>query len=85
MGDIIGTGTYGQVRLGRLIRDRTQKFAVKQLPRSQCKIDVLDNELTILRQLDHPNLVRLHEIYRDDKFFYFITEFLSGGELFSYV
>ena len=58
---------------------------MKSLPRSTCKLDVLDNELSILRKLDHPNLVRLHEIYRDEKYFHFVTEFLSGGELYSHI
>ena len=48
-------------------------------------MDVLENELNILKALDHPNIVRLHELYRDDKYFYFITELCQGGELFNYV
>ena len=46
---------------------------------------MLENEFIILKKLDHPNLVRLHELYRDDRYFYFVTEFLSGGELFNHV
>jgi serine/threonine protein kinase len=35
--------------------------------------------------IDHPNLLRLHELYRDEKHFHFVTEFLPGGELFSLI
>jgi serine/threonine protein kinase len=83
--EVLGSGTYGKVRSARLIRDPTQKYAIKSLSRQGCKLDVLENEFLILKKLDHPNLVRLHELYRDDRYFYFVTEYLSGGELFNHV
>ena len=42
----------------------------------------LQNEIEILKQLDHPNIVRLYEFYQDDLHIYLITEFIEGGELF---
>ena len=42
-------------------------------------------ELIILRDLDHPNIVKLFEIYEDTKNYYIITEFCEGGELFSWI
>lgn len=39
-------------------------------------------ELNILKEIDHPNIVKLYELYQDEKFYYLITEYLSGGELF---
>lgn len=38
--------------------------------------------MEILKNLDHPNIVKLYELYQDEKFYYLITEFLPGGELF---
>ena len=35
-----------------------------------------------MKQLDHPNIVRLYEFYQDDLHIYLITEFIEGGELF---
>lgn len=42
----------------------------------------LKNEAEILRKLDHPNIIKLYEIFEDKKYYYIITEFLTGGELF---
>ena len=43
----------------------------------------LINEIGILRQLDHPNIVKIYEFYQDVQSFYIITELIPGGELFS--
>lgn len=39
-------------------------------------------EITILQQLDHPNVLKLYEYFEDDKYVYLITELCKGGELF---
>ena len=31
---------------------------------------------------DHPNIIKIIETYEDKKYFYIVTEFLEGGELF---
>ncbi len=45
-------------------------------------IQSLVNEIDILKQLDHPNIVRIYEFYQDKLNFYLITEYIDGGELF---
>ena len=40
------------------------------------------NELAILKAMDHPNIVKLYEVYSDQEYFYLVCEFCSGGELF---
>lgn len=39
------------------------------------------NEIAIMRQLKHPNLLRLFEIYESPEYLYLVLESLEGGEL----
>ena len=32
--------------------------------------------------MDHPNILKLYEVYQDDARFYVVTELCEGGELF---
>ncbi len=41
----------------------------------------LQNEIDILKQVDHPNIVKMHDIFEDDKYIYIVMELLSGGEV----
>jgi len=39
------------------------------------------NEVNILADMDHPNIVHLYEFYDDEYCFAIITELSAGGEL----
>lgn len=32
--------------------------------------------------MDHPNILKLYEVFQDDARFYVVTELCTGGELF---
>ena len=36
----------------------------------------LQNEIDILKQVDHPNIVKLYDIYEDDKYFFLVMELM---------
>lgn len=40
------------------------------------------DEINILSKLDHPNILKLYEVYDDEKRYYIVTELCKGGELF---
>ena len=60
-----------------------QYFAVKSIKRASItgEEDELKKELGILLAVDHPNIVKLYEIYLDHKYIHLVTEYLEGGEL----
>jgi calcium-dependent protein kinase len=43
---------------------------------------MLFNEVNILKQLDHPNLVKMFEFFDDDKRYYCVQEICRGSELY---
>lgn len=61
-------------------------FALKsiQLERvSPTFVEELKNEIEILKTMDHPNIVRLHEVYYHKKQIYMILELCDGGDLYT--
>lgn len=35
--------------------------------------------------MDHPNIIKIYEVYEDDKHIHLVTELCTGGELFDYI
>jgi len=42
----------------------------------------LEQEVSIMNQVDHPNIVKLYKVYDEKKKFYMVLELMTGGELF---
>ena len=69
---------------------RTGKYrAIKKIKKSAVQkagggLDK-DKEYEILLKLNHLNIVKLLEYYQDDDYFYLVTEFCDGGELFDQI
>ena len=43
----------------------------------------LMNEIDILKQVDHPNIVKLIDVYEDETTFSLVLELMQGGEVIS--
>jgi len=43
---------------------------------------MLFNEINNLKDLDHPNILKMYEFFEDEKRYYIITDICKGGELF---
>lgn len=86
---VLGSGYSGDVHLARA-KDGggTQTFAVKHLPIkgvSQARWGQLESEVKIFLCMDHPNVTRLVDVYRDDDDLHLVMEHMKGGELFDRV
>lgn len=82
---LLGKGSFGEVLLC-INRATGQQYAVKVIVKSSVKRkgdhESLLREVEVLKGLDHPNIMKIFEFFEDDKYYYFVTELYSGGELF---
>mmetsp|Transcript_800 Transcript_800/g.734 ORF Transcript_800/g.734 Transcript_800/m.734 type:complete len:332 (+) Transcript_800:23-1018(+) len=84
VGRTLGEGAYGKV-YSVTHRNTGMVRAMKSIKKSAVSRDAEDTlfyEVSILRELDHPNIAKLYELYQDASNYYLISEFCSGGELF---
>ncbi|KAL8701097.1 MAG: hypothetical protein Q9224_000655 [Gallowayella concinna] len=89
LGKTLGEGEFGKVKLGWR-RDGSVQVAVKLIRRealggNPSRLPKIYREINILRELSHPNIVRLHEMTETDKYIGIVLEYASGGELFDYI
>ena len=45
-------------------------------------ISTIKKEINILKNLDHPNIIKVYEFFKTEKYIYIINELCTGGELF---
>ncbi|KKY20479.1 putative meiosis-specific serine threonine-protein kinase mek1 [Diplodia seriata] len=45
----------------------------------------LAREFEVLKDLDHPNIIKLEKVYHSDAGFYIFQELIPGGDLFSFI
>lgn len=85
---VLGTGSTGDVRVVRRKKEDGsvgKKFALKSVAKKAIDPTRLSNfkeEVDIMKEIDHPNIVKLHETYEDDDTLYMILDLCDGGELY---
>lgn len=82
---ILGRGSFGRV-VECEDRITKQRYAVKIIARrsvrSEISLETFIKEVEVLKELDHPNIMKTHEYFKDDEYFYLVGDLYSGGELF---
>ena len=72
----IGSGAYARA-LKLQNKSTEQFFACKELKKEKLTdIESFNQEIDLLGQLDHPNIIKLYEIYENEKFPYNVTEYV---------
>nr|XP_021532706.1 serine/threonine-protein kinase BRSK2 [Aotus nancymaae] len=80
-------GRVGLVKLG-VHCVTCQKVAIKIVNREKLSESVLmkvEREIAILKLIEHPHVLKLHDVYENKKYLYLVLEHVSGGELFDYL
>ena len=78
----MGEGAYGEV--SRAVNKKTGlSRAVKIIPKSKLKnLPRFRTEIELMKTVEHPNIVKLFEVFEDVKSVYLLMELCTGGEMF---
>ena len=77
-------GSYAQVKLA-IHKKTLKKYAIKIYLKDSIddedKKNSIKNEIYILNQLNHENIMKLYDIINTPKYFYLILEYINGISL----
>ncbi|VDK85701.1 unnamed protein product [Litomosoides sigmodontis] len=83
----IGKGNFAKVKLAKHIPTGIE-VAIKIIDKTALNpgsLHKLFREVKIMKQLDHPNIVKLYQVMETEKTLYLVMEYASGGEVFDYL
>ncbi|XP_062858157.1 death-associated protein kinase 2 [Trichomycterus rosablanca] len=91
MGKDLGSGQFAIVKQCRE-KSTGVEYAAKFIKKRQSRVsrrgvrrEEIEREVTILQQLQHPNIISLHDVYETRTDVVLILELVSGGELFDFL
>ncbi len=81
---LLGQGMNGAVYeiSHKITGDRFAGKSVSKISMNNRALRDLRNEISLLKGLDHPHIVKLYEVFEDAKSIWLVLELCSGGELF---
>ncbi|KAH9923941.1 Pkinase-domain-containing protein [Epithele typhae] len=101
IGECVGKGASGRVKIARHRRTGQlaavkilplQPFLSSRsaaTSTAQAKVDKqrlgIDREIIMMKLMNHPNIMRIYDVYEGDKELYLILEYVEGGELFDFL
>jgi len=91
LGKELGSGTYATVYYSEYnVNDQyVCKLACKVIDTSRASKDFVTKffprEISIIRQLDHPNLVKVHSILQEKELYMIFMTFCENGDLLEYL
>ncbi|XP_061556835.1 death-associated protein kinase 2a isoform X2 [Phycodurus eques] len=91
IGEELGSGQFAIVKQCRE-KNTGQEFAAKFIKKRQSiassrgvRLEEIQREVEILQQIQHQNIVTLHDVYENRTDVVLILELVSGGELFDFL
>ena len=67
----LGEGAYGSVYK---VQHKTTNYlrAIKAIKKKHVDYEEFNNEIEVLKALDHPNIIKLFDCYQDKRYFYWV-------------
>ncbi|KAK5932047.1 hypothetical protein CgunFtcFv8_003783 [Champsocephalus gunnari] len=91
IGDELGSGQFAVVRRCRH-RNTGVEYAAKSIKKRRSKSsrrgvtrEDIEREVNILKDIQHPNVITLHEVFENKAEVILILELVAGGELFDFL
>ncbi|XP_057416706.1 CBL-interacting serine/threonine-protein kinase 24 isoform X2 [Lotus japonicus] len=85
VGRTIGEGTFAKVKFAKN-SETGESVAIKIMDKTTIlkhrMVEQIKREISIMKIVRHPNIVRLHEVLSSQTKIYIILEFVMGGELY---
>ncbi|XP_038171168.2 putative sperm motility kinase W [Arvicola amphibius] len=81
---IIGQGGFGSVKLA-LHRLTGMPVAIKVVENLKKHLHFIISEIEVLETVQHPHIIRLFQVLMTTKYYYIITEYAPGGNLYQLV
>lgn len=80
VGKKLGEGAFGVVSICKK-RATGEEFAVKMVDKVETPVDAIKKEAELLKNMDHPNIVKCHGVYYERCFVCIVMDMFSGGDL----
>jgi len=80
--EVLGSGAFGRVVKVRHRRSGERRACKSIALQCEEQWELVKSEIETLKNLDHPNIMKLFETYHDGHSIFLIMELLEGGQLF---
>jgi calcium-dependent protein kinase len=87
MGKVLGKGQFGEVH-SAIHKKTNDLVAIKTVRKKDMKmIEVLQmlREIDVLKACQHPNIIRLIDVFENASHYYIVLEHMEGKDLFDYL
>jgi serine/threonine protein kinase len=85
--EVLGIGTWAEVKIGTDL-ETNSPVAIKVVQKDKLNDNdraLIQQEMQVMRTLEHPHVIKLRHTAEDDQFIYIVMEYVEGGDLLSYL
>eukprot|EP01156_Anaeramoeba_ignava_P023257 Anaeramoba_ignava/c21421_g4_i1.p2 GENE.c21421_g4_i1~~c21421_g4_i1.p2 ORF type:complete len:404 (+),score=137.02 c21421_g4_i1:41-1213(+) len=85
----LGTGSTGKVKLA--INTETEKQVAVKIMQKQLVFATeksranVEKEIAVLKLLNHPNVLKVFDVFESEEYLFMVMEYMPGGELFDFL